>query len=198
MFRKEETKLEKWKAEIEQAIVTDDLLEDAIKQGFQRAKDTHPVRRKRPYVKRGIWSIVVAAILFITLVTSIRVSPVMANAVASIPGMERFVDFIRDDKGLASAIKNEYYQELNLSTEKEGVTLTLDGVLADEQEMIIFYTIKGAEKNERFELGLPDITDRQGRDIAKYRGAEPGLGFDEKGSEQTAKVNIGFNEDDCY
>ena len=195
MFRKEETKLERWKTEIEQVNVTDDLLEEAIQQGFHRAKNTYPVRRQRLYVKRGIWSIVVAAILFITLVTSIRVSPVMANAVASIPGMEKFVDFIRDDKGLASAIKNEYYQELNLSTEKEGVTLTLDGVLADEQEMVIFYTLKGAEKNERFQLDLPEITDRQGRDIAKYGAAEPGLGFDEKGSEQTAKVNIGFKED---
>ena len=100
MFRKEETKLERWKTEIEQVNVTDDLLEEAIQQGFHRAKNTYPVRRQRLYVKRGIWSIVVAAILFITLVTSIRVSPVMANAVASIPGMEKFVDFIRDDKGL--------------------------------------------------------------------------------------------------
>ena len=40
MFRKEETKLEKWKHEIEQGKVTDDLLEDAIKQGFHRAKNT--------------------------------------------------------------------------------------------------------------------------------------------------------------
>ena len=177
VFRKEETQLGKWKSEIGDVIVTDDLLEEAIQQGFHRAKKTHLVRRKRLYVKRGIWSIVVAAILFLTLVTSIRVSPVMANAVASIPGMEKFVDFIRDDKGLASAIKNDYYQELNLSTEKEGVMLTLDGVLADEQEMVVFYTIKGAEKNERFQLGITDITDRQGTDIMKYGGAESWLRF---------------------
>ena len=195
MFRKEETKLGKWKHEIEQVRVTDDLLEEAIEQGFYRAKNTHAIIRQRLYVKRGIWSIVVAAILFITLVTSIRVSPVMANAVATIPGMEKFVDFIRDDKGLVSAIKNDYYQALEISTEKEGVTLTLDGVLADEQEMVIFYTIKGTEKNERFQLDLPDITDRQGKDIMKYGGAEPGQDLDTKGFEQTAKVNIRFKDD---
>jgi hypothetical protein len=195
VYRKEETKLEKWKNEIEQVKIADDLLEEAIKQGFQRAKNTQVERRRRLYVKRGIWSIIVAAILFITLVTSIRVSPAMANAVASIPGMEKFVDFIRDDKGLASAIENEYYQELNISTEKDGVTLKLDGVLADEQEMVIFYTIKGAEKNERFELGLPDITDSRGRDVMMTGGAEPGADYDVIGSEQTAKVNIRFKDD---
>ena len=80
-------------------------------------------------------------------------------------------------KGLASAIKNEYYQELNLSTEKEGVTLTLDGVLADEQEMVIFYTLKGAEKNERFQLDLPEITDRQGREYHEVRGSRTRFRF---------------------
>ena len=77
----------------------------------------------------------------------------MANAVASIPGMEKFVDFIRDDKGLASAIENEYYQELNISSEKEGVTLTLDGVLADERRNGHFLYNKGRmKKMNDFEL----------------------------------------------
>ncbi|MBO1909799.1 DUF4179 domain-containing protein, partial [Microvirga sp. 3-52] len=195
MFRKEEAKLEKWKNDIEQIKVADDLLEDAIKKGFQRAQNTRPVKRQRLYVKRGIWSIVVAAILFLTLVTSIRVSPVMANAVASIPGMEKFVEFIRDDKGLASAIENEYYQELNISTEKDGVTLTLDGVLADEFEMVLFYTIKGAGKNEQFQLSKSDVTDNQGRNFRMTLGSETNLDADAKGSDQTAKITIRFKED---
>ena len=196
MFRKEETKLEKWRTEIEQVNVTDDLLEKAIHQGFHRAKNIHPARRQRLYLKRGIWSLVVATILFLTLVTSIRVSPVMANAVASIPGMERFVDFIRDDKGLASAIENEYYQELNLSTEKKGVTLTLDGVIMDEQEMVVFYTVSRLKKDNYIEVGFPIVTNDNEKDPIIKGGStsSSSLNFGEDDFEHTAKVNVHFSE----
>ncbi len=193
MFRKEENKLEKWKAEIERAMVKDDLLENAIKQGFQRAKDTHIDRRKRQYVKRGIWSIVVAAILFLTLVTSIRVSPVMANAVASIPGMEKFVDFIRDDKGLASAIENEYFQALDISVKKEGVTVTIDGVIADEEEMIVFYTVGGLKKNNLPNTSFPHITDQKGNEIMTA-GSSSSSSYNER-NEETGTLNIRFNDE---
>ena len=97
-----------------------------------------PKVKKRPYVRRGVWSAIVAAILLITVVTSIRAIPAFADVVASIPGMEKIVALIQDNKGLQAAIDNEYYQLLNHSIDKDGVTLTLDGAIADEQEMITF------------------------------------------------------------
>ena len=195
MFNEEEEKLEQWKDEIEKTEVTEDQLGLAIKQGFERAKNM-PIAKKRPYVRRGIWSAIVAAILLLTLVTSIRVSPAFASAVASIPGLEKFVEFIQDDKGISSAIENEYYQKLNISAEKEGVTLTLDGVMADELEMVVFYTVNGAEKNEEFQVGLPDITDRKGIDVTNGGAALPGSDFELKGKDvgQTGQVNIRFIE----
>ena len=149
MFDEEEKKLAKWKEIIEKKDVPQDELELAIKQGFQRAKNS-PKVNKRPYVKRGAWSAIVAAILLIALVTSIRVIPAFASAVASIPGMEKIVALIQDNKGLQAAIDNEYYQQLNQSIEKDGVTLTLDGAIADEQEIVIFYTLKGVKDGEEF------------------------------------------------
>lgn len=193
MSNEEEKKLIKWKETIDNHEIPQDKLEQAIRQGFQQAKAKEKVR-KHPIFKRSVWSIVVATILFMTLVTSIRVFPVMANAVASIPGMERFVEFIRDDKGLESALNNEYYQQLNLFAGKDDVTLTLDGVLADEQEMIVFYTIKSSNKDEVFNLGLPDITDKAGKDILMSGSATPGSGYDEKVAEQTGKVTIRFQD----
>ena len=92
----------------------------------------------------------------------------MANAVASIPGMEKFVDFIRDDKGLASAIKNDYYQALDISVIKEGVTVTIDGVIADEEEMVVFYSVEGSQNNNPSDSGVPFkpyITDRRGIEV---------------------------------
>ena len=128
--------------------------------------------KKRPYVKRGVWSAIVAAVLLITLVTSIRVIPAFADVVASIPGMEKIVALIQDNKGLQAAIDNEYYQLLNHSIDKDGVTLTLDGAIADEQEMILFYTVKGFNEGEQFSGGLPQITDNEGRDIVMRASAD--------------------------
>lgn len=193
MYKNEEEKLDQWKKQIEAQQISEIRLEQSIKNGFDRGRLGKSRKNKRMY-KRGIWSIIVAAILLITLVTSIRVSPVFANAIASIPGMERFVEFIREDKGLESAMNNEYYQELNLSSEKEGVLLTLKGVIADEQEMVLFYTLDGARKDEVFQLGLSDITDRKGNNVMLWGSATPDSGSVETGEELAVKINIRFKE----
>lgn len=193
MFDEEEKKLAKWKETIKKTVVSQDELELAIKQGFQRAKNV-PKVKKRPYVKRGVWSVIVAAILLITLVASIRVIPAFANAVASIPGMEKVVALIQDNKGLQAAIDNEYYQLLNHSIEKDGVTLTLDGAIADEQEMIIFYTVKGFNEGEQFSGGLPQITGNEGEDIVIRASADSLNDVDGKGLEQASTVNVQFQE----
>ena len=80
--------------------------------------------------------------------------------------------FIQDNKGLQAAIDNEYYQLLNHSIEKDGVTLTLDGAIADEQEMIIFYTVKGFNEGEQFTGWLTQITDNEGGDIVIRASAD--------------------------
>ncbi|MFD1927516.1 DUF4179 domain-containing protein [Sporosarcina siberiensis] len=193
MYKNEEDKLEQWKKQIEERPISEIRLEQAIKNGFERGRLGKSRKNKRIY-KRSIWSVFVAAILLITLVTSIRVSPVFANAIASIPGLERFVEFIREDKGLESAMNNEYYQELNLTSEKEGVTLTLKGVIADEEEMVLFYTLNGARKDEVFHLGLSDITDRKGNDVMRWGSATPDPISFETGKELAVKINIGFKE----
>lgn len=141
MFNEEEKKLEKWKEKIEETTVEQDKLEQAIMKGFQRAKNVKQIKR-RPFVKRSVWSAIVAAILLITLVTSIRVSPAFASAVASIPGMERIVALIQDNKGLQSAINNEHYQEIGVVGKSSGVTIVVDGIIADETNIVLFYTIE--------------------------------------------------------
>lgn len=166
MFDNEEEKLAKWKRAIEKTDAPQDKLEWAIQQGFQRAKNAQKMT-KRPYVKRGIWSLVAAVILVIAFATSIRVSPAIANAVAALPGMEKIVHLIQDNKGLMSAIDNEYYQALQVSAEKEGITLTIDGVIADDQEIVIFHTVKGASKYASFPLLVPELLDTEGNIIAE-------------------------------
>lgn len=198
MFKEEERKLEIWRERIEKIEVPENRIEQAIIIGFERGKNTRS-NKKTIYYKRGIWSVVVAALLLVTLVTSIRVSPIFANAFASIPGMEKFVEMIRINKGYLAAIENDYYQPLGISSEQGGVTLLIEGVIADEQEMVLFHTIEGADKNkdERFWLHIQELVDSQGRNVAGINSGVSGSEFDLEGDKrgQSARTNIQFKEE---
>jgi len=140
VFEEEEKKLEQRKKSIDQVGVSKDKLHFAVQSGFEKAKKERLLNRTK-LIKRSSWSIVIAAILLISVITSVSVSPVFADKVASIPGMERIVGLIQQDRGLTAAVKNDFYQPLNLSQEKNGITVTLDGVIADKKGMAIFYSV---------------------------------------------------------
>ncbi|KQL34384.1 DUF4179 domain-containing protein [Psychrobacillus sp. FJAT-21963] len=140
MFKEEENKLEKRKNAIDQVKIPADKLHFAVRQGFEKAKNERALKRNI-IRKRSTWSIVVAVILLITFVTSITVSPVFASKVALIPGMDKIVALIKQDRGLTAEIENDFYQPINLSQEKNGITVTLDGVIADKKGMVIFYSV---------------------------------------------------------
>ncbi|TAA72366.1 DUF4179 domain-containing protein [Planococcus salinarum] len=142
MYEKEEQKLTDFKDRLEQVPLPLEAADGAIMQGLERAKrEKLQTRAKR---KRSLLSLAAAALLILTLVTTIRVSPAFANAVASIPGMEKFVELIQNDKGLQAVFENEYYQPIGESQTVGNATLTIDGVILDESGMNIFYTIESA------------------------------------------------------
>ncbi|WP_313894087.1 DUF4179 domain-containing protein [Psychrobacillus sp.] len=144
MFEEEEKKLEQWKKSIDQVEMPMEKLNDAVRNGFEKAKNERTLK-KRIIKKRSVWSLVIAAILLISFVTSISVSPTFAKTVAAIPGMDRVVALIKQDKGLNAAVENDFYQPLNLSQEKNGITVTLDGVIADRKGIIVFYSVHSEE-----------------------------------------------------
>ncbi|QTD40128.1 DUF4179 domain-containing protein [Sporosarcina sp. Te-1] len=133
--------MEKWKETIEKQEIPKEPLENAILQGFERAKEKKS-KRKRWFRKRGVWTIVAAAVLMLAFITSIRVSPVLASAIASIPGMSAIVDLIQDNKGLQLAIENEHYQTIGGSNESDRFKVTLEGIITDETSLVAFSTIQ--------------------------------------------------------
>jgi len=132
----EEEQLEKMRKQLEKQPIPHNSLDEAILAGFNKA------RSKRKKRKRSIWLSVAAAIFLIGFVTSVRVSPAFANAVASIPGFHALVEMIQWDKGLQDIVENEYYEELNIEVIEDDITLTLLGVIADETGMIISYRVE--------------------------------------------------------
>lgn len=140
MYETEEQRLKQLKTRLDQQSLPLSAGEQAIRQGMERAqKEKRQLKKRR---RRWFGSLAVVALLLVTFVTSIRVSPVFAQAVASIPGMEKFVELISHDKGLGAAIENDYYQKIGVTQTVDEQTLTVNGVILDETGINIFYTIE--------------------------------------------------------
>ncbi|QUG40392.1 DUF4179 domain-containing protein [Psychrobacillus sp. INOP01] len=136
MYEKEEEMLDKTKKRLEQVVVPEQLVNDAIQQGVLQAK------AKKRNRKKTLWAFSVAAILILTFITSIRVSPTFASAISTIPGMERFVHLIQFDKGIKAIVENDYYEPIGKSQVNNNITFTVDGIIIDETGAEIFYTLE--------------------------------------------------------
>ncbi|MDM5318086.1 DUF4179 domain-containing protein [Fictibacillus sp. b24] len=143
MFEKEEEKLSDLKKEFDDIPISLNSIDNAIMAGFQKAKSEE---RKYSRKKRNIYSFIAAALLLIGIFSSIRISPAFASYMAEIPGMERIVNMIRDDKGRMAAVEHKYYQEQGASDKKDGLKVTIDGTISDEMGIVLFYTIESKEK----------------------------------------------------
>lgn len=155
MYEKEEAKLHDMQKGLEKLPIPDVALDQAIQQGMQIAQSSK--RRKKRSLKRVAWTISIAALLFITLVASIRVSPAFAKTVASIPGLEHLVDLIQYDKGIQAIVENEYYETVGVSQTIDNITVTIDGVIVDESGMVIFYTTESPTKLSSGDYGEIEI-----------------------------------------
>ncbi|WP_251700982.1 DUF4179 domain-containing protein [Sporosarcina luteola] len=157
--------MKKWKEEIEKREVPAERLDNAIQIGFETAKRNRE-NKKRRFINRGLWSSAIAAILMLTFVTSIRVSPAFANAVSSIPGLSGIVELIQDNKGIQMAIENEHYQIIGTTGETETVKVTLEGIITDESSMIAFSTFEYNKKHPYRYLTGYRILDSNRKEIA--------------------------------
>ncbi len=130
-----EKKLSEVTDEVE-GINVPDQVNQYIWQGIDRGK------REQRKKHRVLYSSVAAIAAFLIFFSSIRLSPAFAAAcVKNIPGMDYIVNLIQNDRGLEAAINNNFMQNLNLSQSKNGTIFTIDRMVADQNQMILFYTI---------------------------------------------------------
>lgn len=148
MFEKEEKMLGEMKNNLDSIPIPISQLDQAILFGFQNAKH----QERNPKKRIWILSSLAAAILLIAFLSVIRVSPAFAYYISSIPVMEKIVKFIRHDKGLMSAVENDYAQEINVTKEKNGLKVTIDSAIADENGLVVFYTIESKNKQKTFDM----------------------------------------------
>jgi len=160
MFEKEEKKLYELKKEYGNVEIPSDI-DDYIRSGIRKGKKT----TRPPFWRIGM---VTASILLIIFLTTIRVSPAFANYVSTIPGMERIVELIRHNKGIMSAVENDYLQEVGITREEDGVSLTIDAIIVDETQMLVFYTIESDSNLSSINLSNIKLHSQSGEELGEY------------------------------
>ncbi|GKV54494.1 hypothetical protein NCCP2222_04410 [Sporosarcina sp. NCCP-2222] len=94
-------------------------------------------REKR--TKKRIVPVALVALFCITILFSIRVSPTFAGYIAKIPGFNALVSAVRTDAGIEDIVDNQYFEEINVTESEKGLSLTLQGVIADHSGFVLFY-----------------------------------------------------------
>ncbi|WP_313802578.1 DUF4179 domain-containing protein [Cytobacillus sp.] len=158
-FTKEEEELEKSKNAYSQITIADKKTDQAILEGIRRA-NALKIKKKRLL---PIKILLAASILMLVFITSVRISDTVAAYASNVPGLEKIVELIQYDKGLLAAAENDYIQKVNLSDEHEGFKVTVDSVIHDESNLIIFF--KYASKEEKMGFSEISLLDQDGKPL---------------------------------
>jgi len=149
-------------------------------------------REKR--AKKRIVSVAIASLFCLSLLFSIRVSPTIASHIAKIPGFEALVLAVGRDKGIKDIVDSDYYEEINVKQSKNGLSLTLQGVIADNTGLVLYYDADATFDMSK--LHLEKVQLFQGDEEIKGGGS-----FTNKQSSQTrfsSSVNYSFSEPFAY
>ena len=111
-----------------------DSLDFKVRQSLKLAKNK---KRKSRLIKFSS----VAASFLLAFITMINVSPTIARALYSVPGLNGIVSFVTIDKGYKNAVDKGIYKELYYEEEKNGVKISISSIVGDRNHMWIFYDL---------------------------------------------------------
>ena len=117
------------------------------------------VKRER-LRNKSLFSVSFLAILCLVFVTSVSVSSTFAGLAAKIPGLAPIVELINENKGIEDAIAHDYYEEIGAIATKDGITVTINGVIIDEYNAFVSYDLdyikptKDQEDHNRYRVRL--------------------------------------------
>ncbi|QQP13901.1 DUF4179 domain-containing protein [Lysinibacillus agricola] len=149
-------------------------------------------REKR--IKKRIFSVAIVSLFCLSFLFSIRVSPTIASQVAKIPGFKEIVLAVVRDKGIKDIVDNGYYEEINTTQSKNGLSLTLQGVIADNSGLVLYYDADATF--DMSELYLEEVKLFQGD-----KEIEGGASFTNHQSNQTrfsSSVDYSYSEPFAY
>lgn len=140
-------------------------LDEMIQVGIMRGK-REQVRKQR-IKRRTVWASAVVCVFFLSFVLSIRFSPTFASMVRDIPGMDGFVKLVQKtmDRGVRLAVDHEFIQPIGVSDEHDGIDFTVEGIIADDSRLVIFYSIDREQANRFVEFGSIKMFDQNDQNV---------------------------------
>lgn len=157
------------------SMITESALNQTMRKGLLEGKKKYKqaLKRKGAYI-----SFLAAACMLILFTVSIRVSPAFASAVREIPVLSKFANLIQYDSLFAEATRKGYLQEVGLSSTSGKSKLTLGSILADEERILLLYSIQGAAitKDNHFDF---ELLDEQGNKLGEVLGGTDLKNYDE-------------------
>ena len=158
-------------------------LDESIRNGIQKAKK----QKKNSNMRRGVG---IACFLILTVfLSAVRISPALASYLSTIPGLEYVVDLIHFNKGLQSAVENEFIQTVNVSDEHQGIQFIVKDIIVDNTSMVVFYTIGNKSEYDMPRLADMAVTDESGSGLRVF--FDYGFGPYEE-SVYSGRLNISF------
>ncbi|MBC8060126.1 MAG: DUF4179 domain-containing protein [Clostridiaceae bacterium] len=138
---------------------TSDSIDEYIKRGISLGQ----VKKKRSKIR--LFSNIAAVAIFAILITSIRVSPVLATYASKIPGLQYLVNLVSYDKGLKNAVDNNFVQHINTSQEHEGLIFTIKDIIIDKSKAIVFYSIENKTNHKFVDIYEMNLKDDKGKQV---------------------------------
>ncbi|MGG0936321.1 DUF4179 domain-containing protein [Brevibacillus centrosporus] len=173
-----------------ESIPVPEKIDLSILRGMQQAKQQLAQRQRRSHFRWATSGI--ACLILLGLFFSIRLSPAVAAYVSHLPGMEKLVELIRDDKGLQMAAEHNMIQPIGASAEHDGVRFTVDQVLMDQKRMLLFYTIRHEQPGHHVELNQVKFYNQNGEQTTA------GYSWSSRGDNEESRSSLEQNRLDVY
>ena len=136
-------------------------LNGCVTRAVKRAKRR---RWRRPASALGSLAGVCAA-----FVLMVNASPAFALSCGSIPVLKEIAAAVAFSPSLKSAIQHDYIQYVGQRQTVDGVTVTLESVIADAQQMVVFYRADYPTDNgQAWHAASCDLTDLEGQGLKDY------------------------------
>lgn len=176
--------------DVDENIIVPENVDDYIRKGI-----TLGVKKKKANKVKLMANAAVISLLTLFTV-SVRTSPAFAAYMAKVPGLEYLVRFINYDKGLQSAVENNFIQNINSSVIQEGIKFTIKDVIIDSSKALIFYSIENQIDNRHIELENVKPTNENGEELKEFTSSWGSSRPDEVrlNKEIEGMVELNFND----
>ena len=111
-------------------------------------------RRKRNHRRRWVHMAAGVAAVLAVFVLLVNTNQAVAKVLYEVPIVGKIAELIRLDRGISSAIENDYIQELNLKDQQGEYTLTIPYAVSDRKRVVLFFQLT-APNGEEITLAGP-------------------------------------------